>query len=85
MLGFALFNANEVFALHYDIRVVSKELDIILFADDTNVFFSHKNLNSLIQTVNFELIKLTSWLQVNSPGGTRYISGWGGAARPLIH
>ena len=48
-----------------DICAVSKKLDIILFADDTNVFFSHKNLNSLIKTVNFELIKLTSWFQVN--------------------
>ena len=48
-----------------DICAVLKELDFILFADVTNVFFSHKNLNSLIQTVNFELIKLTSWFQVN--------------------
>ena len=48
-----------------DICAVSKKLDIILFADDTNVFFSHKNLNSLIKTVNFELIKITSWFQVN--------------------
>ena len=49
-----------------DICAVSKKLDIILFADDTNVFFSHKNLNSLTKTVNFELIlKLTSWFQVN--------------------
>ena len=48
-----------------DICAVSKELDFILFANDMNVFFSHKNLNTLIQTVNFELIKLTSWFQVN--------------------
>ena len=48
-----------------DICAVSKELDFISFADDTNVDFSHKNLNSLIQTVNSELIKLTSWFQVN--------------------
>ena len=48
-----------------DICAVSKELDFVLFAEDTNVFFRHKNLNSLIQTVNFELIKVTSWFQVN--------------------
>ena len=28
----------------------------LIFADDTNVFLSHKNLNFLIQKVNFELI-----------------------------
>ena len=32
--------------------------------DDT-VFLSRKNLNFLIQKVNFELIKLTSWFQAN--------------------
>ena len=54
--------------LSIDICAVSKELDFILFADDTNVSFSHKNLNPLIQAVNqFELIKLTSWLQVIRP------------------
>ena len=49
-----------------DICAVSKKLDFTLFADDTNVFFSHKNLNSLIQTVNLELIKVTSWFQIKA-------------------
>ena len=44
---------------------MSKELEFILFADDTNVFLCHKNLNFLIQKVNFEMIKLTSWFQAN--------------------
>ena len=44
---------------------MSKELEFILFADDTNVFLCHKNLNFLIQEVKFELIKLTSWFQAN--------------------
>ena len=48
-----------------DICDVSKELEFILFADDTNFFLSHKNLNFLIQKANFELIKLTSWFQAN--------------------
>ena len=43
-----------------DICDVSKELEFILFADDTNVFLSHKNLNVLIQKANFEFIKLSS-------------------------
>ena len=38
-----------------DICDVSKELEFIVFADDTNVFLSHKNLNFLIHKVNFEL------------------------------
>ena len=35
---------------------VSKVLDFILFADDTNIFFSHKNVNE-------ELPNLTDWCQ----------------------
>ena len=44
---------------------VSKEFEFILFADDTIGFLSHKYLNFLIQNVNFQLIKLTSWFQAN--------------------
>ena len=61
-----LYSTQMKFLIYInDICAVSIELHIILFADDTNVFFSHKNLNSLIKTVNFELIKITSWFQVN--------------------
>ena len=44
---------------------MSKELEFISFADDTNFFLSHKKINFLILKVNFELIKLTSWFQTN--------------------
>ena len=48
-----------------DLCDVSKILDFILFADDTNIFFSHKNVGSLEKTLNEELLKLTTWCQAN--------------------
>ena len=44
---------------------VSKVLDFILFADDTNIFFSHKNINVIEKTLNEELPNLTDWCQAN--------------------
>ena len=44
---------------------MSKALDFILFADDTNIFFSHKNLNVLEKTLNEELPKFTDWCLAN--------------------
>ena len=49
-----------------DLRNVSKALDFILFADDTNIFFLHKNLNILEKTLNEELPKLTDWCLANT-------------------
>ena len=48
-----------------DLCDVSKILDFILFADDTNIFFSHKNVDFLEKTLNEELLKLTTWCQAN--------------------
>ena len=48
-----------------DINNVSKVLFSILFADDTNVFVSGKNINELVVVLNRELSKLVTWLQVN--------------------
>ena len=42
-----------------------KALDFILFADDTNIFFSHNGPNQLMEIVNDELKKLSSWFQAN--------------------
>ena len=33
--------------------------------DDTNIFFSHKNVDFLEKTLNEELLKLTTWYQAN--------------------
>ena len=43
----------------------SKILSFILFADDTNAFYSDTNVKALNQTLNNELIKVSKWLQVN--------------------
>ena len=42
-----------------------KVLSFILFAVDSNVFFSHDNPNTLVNTVNYELEKLTEWIRAN--------------------
>ena len=36
-----------------------------MFADDTNLFYSHKNLDNLVATVNQELQKISLWLRIN--------------------
>ena len=48
-----------------DISTCSNILSFILFADDTNLFYSHKNVDTLCNTMNQELRKITSWLSCN--------------------
>ena len=48
-----------------DICNVSDTLNLILFADDTSVFMSHKNLQQLQQNFNTEFQKIVNWLNVN--------------------
>ena len=48
-----------------DIAEVSSTLTFFLFADDTSVFFSHKNQNDLENILNTELEKLSDWLTAN--------------------
>ena len=43
----------------------SDVLSFILFADDSNVLFSHNNPNTLVHTVNSELRKVTQWIRAN--------------------
>ena len=43
----------------------SSEILSILFADDKNLFFSHKNLFTLKETMNQVLSKIASWLSAN--------------------
>ena len=43
----------------------STSLDPIMFADDTNLFYSHKNIETLFETVNKELININIWFQAN--------------------
>ena len=37
----------------------------MLFADDTNIFYSNDNYNRLIKDVNQELAKFKTWLDLN--------------------
>ena len=36
-----------------------------MFADDTNVFYSHQNINDLFSTVNSELECINQWLKAD--------------------
>ena len=36
-----------------------------MFADDTNLFYSHSNIKTLFKTVNEELNKLSEWFACN--------------------
>ena len=48
-----------------DLQFVSYLLEPIMFADDTNLFYSHKNVKAIFNTVNKELEKINKWLQLN--------------------
>ena len=48
-----------------DINNVSAVLNLILFADDTGVFMSHKDLDYLAHMLNLELNKLSIWSKAN--------------------
>ena len=61
----------SLFALHHvatsvnDFQNSSNVLSFILFADDTSVFFSHKNPDTLLNTVNSELKCIYEWICCN--------------------
>ena len=44
---------------------MSDKLLYVLFADDTNVFLSEKDMNTLIDTIQLEFKKLYDWLLAN--------------------
>ena len=48
-----------------DIVNSSPALSFILFADDTNILISHRNLTELISIINRELSKVSSWFKCN--------------------
>ena len=48
-----------------DISNVSKLFDCILFADDTNLFLSHSNIDVLYQLANTELYNISQWFKLN--------------------
>ena len=48
-----------------DLALVSDKLFALLFADDSNMFLSGRNPDSLIESMNIELEKVIDWLNVN--------------------
>ena len=48
-----------------DIAASSKILDFHLFADDTSIFYSHKDIKTLEMTLNNELKNVSDWLIAN--------------------
>ena len=59
-----------------DLHKSSKILNSILFADDTNLFYSHKNINVLFETMTKELADVNEWFKANkvslNVGKTKY-------------
>ena len=48
-----------------DFYKVSNILEPIMFADGTNLVFSHKNIEELFNIVNLELCKVLTWFNAN--------------------
>ena len=48
-----------------DLSNASNLLKTFLFADDTSLFYSHKDPNQLILVTNCGLSKISEWLKVN--------------------
>ena len=48
-----------------DIVRSSPLLSFTLFADDTNIFYSHKNFDTLVSTLNSEISKVSQWFSCN--------------------
>ena len=48
-----------------DIATISEHLYSIIFADDSNVFISGNELNSMCDLINLELAQLAAWLKAN--------------------
>ena len=48
-----------------DLHKVTKYLDSIMFADDANFFYPHKNIKTLFQIVNSELKLVNEWFLTN--------------------
>ena len=54
-----------LFVIHVNDMVSSSFSKFILFADNVNIFASHTNLDTLVELINFELDKVSTWLNIN--------------------
>ena len=48
-----------------DLHKASKVLNPIMFADDTNLFYSHRNIKELFKIMNEELLHIQQWFNAN--------------------
>ena len=48
-----------------DLPACSNELEFILFADDTSIFFEHSDLDVLTSHLNDQLNNVSTWLKAN--------------------
>ena len=48
-----------------DLKNASSVLDPIMFADDTNLFYAHSNIQKLFSTMNEELASINQWFTSN--------------------
>ena len=55
-----------------DLNNASSILDSRMFADDTNLFYSHKNINQLFTKVNEGLEKIGDWFKANKLSLNKY-------------
>ena len=58
---------GPLFILLYvnDLPKSSQALDIIMFADNTNIFYKHKNISNLFSNINDEYIEVSGCLKSN--------------------
>ena len=48
-----------------DICYASELLFNVLYSDDTSIFLSHKDLQTLVQSMNNEMKHISQWLKAN--------------------
>ena len=72
----AQYLGSLLFLLYANDLHSSSALDPIMSADDTNLFYDHKNLRTLFSLVNQELQKINEWFEANklslNVGKTKY-------------
>ena len=54
-----------------DLQHVAKFLDPVVFADDSNLFYSNRNINEIFEIVNKELVKAIDWCFANKLSVTK--------------
>ena len=63
---FFLICVNDLHNLHnLHKSLVSKFFSPIIFADDTNLFYSHNNIKILFKNANDKLEKVSQWFKAN--------------------